>query len=211
MAAGADSPPAASGVCRAPNEGTANRAMWGAPNFPLTPSFLEASIAPMDKDTWALKLGKLATEAKERRTATMKNESNRAETVRQTRARIQAEEERLQAAALPHQQAAPSSPTLESLPENPALHEFEHLDSEMAQLQSLVSSLQGEKSALLAQNAELENDALHLRSQVEGLENTISSLRDELNALRASTQTHGALRKTAAAHVTQQTHRKRPQ
>jgi chromosome segregation ATPase len=168
----------------------------------------------MDKDTWALKLGKLATEAKERRTAAaaaMNKESNRGETVRQTRARILAEEARLQAAELQQQRATQSSPTLESLPENPSLHEFEHLDSEMAQLQSLISSLQGEKSELLSQNAELVRDVLHLRSQVEGLETTITSLRDELNALRASTQTHGALRKTAAAHVTQQTHRKRSQ
>ncbi|MEZ0277079.1 MAG: hypothetical protein ACAH88_19370 [Roseimicrobium sp.] len=173
----------------------------------------------MDKDTWALKLGKLATEAKERRTAAaaaMNKQSHRAETVRQTRARIQAEEARLQAAELQnqqaeHQQAAQSSSTLESLPENPELHEFEHLDSEMAHLQALITSLQGEKSELMTQNSELVREALHLRSQVESLENTISSLRDELTALRTSTQTHGSMRKMAAARVTQRMHRKRSQ
>jgi predicted nucleic acid-binding Zn-ribbon protein len=181
----------------------------------------------MDKDTWALKLGKLASEAKERRTAAasaMKKASDRAETVRQTRARIQAEEARLQAAELLQQQhamemqheasqppAVQPSPLLESLPENPELHEFEHLDSEMAHLQSLITSLQGEKSELQALNAELVRDVLHLRSQVEGLENTISSLRDELNALRSNSQTHGSMRKMAAARVTQRMHRKRSQ
>lgn len=187
---------------------------------PLTPPFLDATIALMDKDTWALKLGKLATEAKERRTAAAaamnKESSHRAETVRQTRARMQAEEARLQAAELlnqqaEHQQAAQSPSILESLPENPELHEFEHLDSEMAHLQSLITSLQGEKSELMTQNAELVREVLHLRSQVESLENTISSLRDELNALRTSTQTHGSIRKMAAARVTQRMHRKRSQ
>lgn len=175
----------------------------------------------MDKDTWALKLGKMATEAKERRSAAaaaQSRESSHGETVREARARMQAEEARqleedVRRQNVLHQQEAQHvnsvNASLEALPENPALSEFEHQDSEIAGLQAQISALEGEKSALLSENAELHSEILSLRGKVEGLEGSIISLRDELAALRVQTQSHSSLRKTAALHVTQQMHRKR--
>jgi polyhydroxyalkanoate synthesis regulator phasin len=177
----------------------------------------------MDKDTWALKLGKMATEAKERRSAAaaaQSREASHGETVREARARMQAEEARQlqedirrQNALLQQQQEVQNANSvaaaLEALPENPVLSEFEHQDSELAGLQAQISALEGEKSALLSENAELHSEILSLRGKVEGLEGTVISLRDELAALRVQTQSHSSLRKTAALHVTQQMHRKR--
>lgn len=171
----------------------------------------------MDKDTWALKLGKLATEAKERRSAAaaaLSRTGSQTETVRQTRARMQAEEARMQEEEARHQdaihsQAAENGHILESLPENPTLHEHEHLDSEMAGLQAQISSLESERAKLQADNAELTRDVLNLRGKVEGLETTVTSLRDELALLRSHSQGQINVRKAAAHHVTQQMHRKR--
>jgi chromosome segregation ATPase len=173
----------------------------------------------MDKDTWALKLGKLVTEAKERRSAAaaaMSRTGTQGETVRQSRARMQAEEARLQDEEARrqdaiHQHALENGIALESLPENPMLHEHEHLDSEMAGLQAQISELEGERAKLQADNAELVRDVLNLRGKVEGLETTVASLRDELALLRSHSQGQTNLRKSAAHLVTQQTHRKRSQ
>ncbi|RBP44557.1 hypothetical protein DES53_104378 [Roseimicrobium gellanilyticum] len=185
----------------------------------------------MDKDTWALKLGKLATEAKERRSAAaaaMNRTGSQGETVRQTRARMQAEEARLQEeearlqeeeARLQeeearrqdaiHNRALENGNALESLPENPMLHEHEHLDSEMAGLQAQIGALESERSKLQAENSELVRDVLNLRAKVEGLETIVTSLRDELALLRSQSQGQSNLRKAATHHVTQQMHRKR--